>query len=648
MKRVLVAILMVLCGAAASRAQQTVVTATITDPNGTAYQFGTGFGTLVCPGNQQPSVRGAPVPRTITIAGLDGFGAFTQKFYDVNVIDQVGCGYRFSITDQTTIYSFNTALLFGVTGSSVNLSAQISAYAVLLPIPGQNLLTRNNIWLGTNQFNLLTTFLVLPSFPSQSANTFFAAPNGAPGVPSFRAVVGADVPAISLTSTGNGGVSSSGTTPGHLAVYAAGGQLADGGAPAGGGTVTSVGLALPPQYNVSGTPVTGSGTLAGQWNNQYPNTVLAGPGLNSIGGIFDGSVTGIAASSTTLPLTLKPNTATDWAFFLAQTAPGISQASPIAMTGTGTWVNVLTNGNGGALFQQSLSSSASLTATGNLPSATSWAGEMFFLSASGAPSVVQKRGISGGLGSPVSLAFTTNTTIGNSILVTLQGVPPSAGTLAGTLTDSQGNFYTPIGTIQNGAAEFVMAWMAANISGATLDNMTYTCNNNCGVVTFGLMEIMELANITASTGQPTFQPIANVLANSTAKSVQAFTSKNLAGDVAVTANVQATIDSITVTMPSTGGPWRVQVAYDYFFSGGVNGECFVTDGTNTWALMEWQPLSNIGSCQNTQWSNVTYGNGASVTFTVNVFDNGATTVKATSTFHAATPSYMQVAIFSTN
>lgn len=45
----------------------------------------------------------------------------------------------------------------------------------------------------------------------------------------------------------------------------------------GSGTVTSVGLSLPSQFSVTGSPVTTSGTLAGAWQNQAANTVLAGP-----------------------------------------------------------------------------------------------------------------------------------------------------------------------------------------------------------------------------------------------------------------------------------------------------------------------------------------------------------------------------------
>lgn len=43
------------------------------------------------------------------------------------------------------------------------------------------------------------------------------------------------------------------------------------------GSVSSVGLAVPTQFSVAGSPVTGTGTLTISWNTQIANTVLAGP-----------------------------------------------------------------------------------------------------------------------------------------------------------------------------------------------------------------------------------------------------------------------------------------------------------------------------------------------------------------------------------
>jgi hypothetical protein len=49
----------------------------------------------------------------------------------------------------------------------------------------------------------------------------------------------------------------------------------------GNGTVTSVGLSLPAQFNVSGSPVTGSGTLSAGWASENANVVFAGASSGS-------------------------------------------------------------------------------------------------------------------------------------------------------------------------------------------------------------------------------------------------------------------------------------------------------------------------------------------------------------------------------
>ena len=49
----------------------------------------------------------------------------------------------------------------------------------------------------------------------------------------------------------------------------------------GSGGVSSVSLALPSQFAISGSPVTGTGTLTGSWNTQTANYVLAGPSSGS-------------------------------------------------------------------------------------------------------------------------------------------------------------------------------------------------------------------------------------------------------------------------------------------------------------------------------------------------------------------------------
>lgn len=142
---------------------------------------------------------------------------------------------------------------------------------------------------------------------SETANTVWAAPNGAAGVPTFRALLMADLPSGvgtgTVTSVGlslpaefvvsGSPVTASGTLTGTKAnqsanqVYAGPSSgaaavpafraLAATDLPAGTGTVTSVALAAPAEFTVSGSPVTGSGTLTLTKASQAANTYYAGP-----------------------------------------------------------------------------------------------------------------------------------------------------------------------------------------------------------------------------------------------------------------------------------------------------------------------------------------------------------------------------------
>ncbi|CAM6005515.1 unnamed protein product [Sphagnum balticum] len=176
-----------------------------------------------------------------------------------------------------------------------------------------------------------TGTLTLASFQSQSANSFFAAPNGASGAPSFRAIVAADIPLLNQNTSGSAG-SVSGTnviTNSNLAQMAtltikgnntgSTANAADltvaqvnailpvfssslnGLAPASGGgtanflradgtwappagSVTSVAFAdasTTPIYTISGSPVTSSGTLTQTLTTQAAHSVFAGPTTGS-------------------------------------------------------------------------------------------------------------------------------------------------------------------------------------------------------------------------------------------------------------------------------------------------------------------------------------------------------------------------------
>lgn len=110
---------------------------------------------------------------------------------------------------------------------------------------------------------------------SETTNFIFAGPgSGGAGIPSFRAMVNADLPASGVTPTTYGDST-------HVAQFAVNSKGIITGAAnvpiVGGGGVSSVGLALPAEFSVSGSPVTGSGTLTGVWVTESANFVFAGP-----------------------------------------------------------------------------------------------------------------------------------------------------------------------------------------------------------------------------------------------------------------------------------------------------------------------------------------------------------------------------------
>lgn len=127
-----------------------------------------------------------------------------------------------------------------------------------------------------------------------------------------------------------------------------------------------------------------------------------------------------------------------------------------------------------------------------------------------------------------------------------------------------------------------------------------------------------------------------------------FSSKNLASPVSIPANTLTPIDTLTITMPPSGGPFRAIVSETYFNDGGVDAQCSVSDGTNNWNLWEQATVNNITNCIGSQWSPGTYANGAVITFTVNEFNTGAATVETVGNLNGSVPSSIQVAVFGTS
>jgi hypothetical protein len=139
-----------------------------------------------------------------------------------------------------------------------------SVTSVGLSMPGQFSVSNSPVTVSGN---------LSASWVNQAANQFFAGPaGGSATTPGFRALVGADLPVFGPSGSGHapGGVPDPGVTAGALRYLREDGTW---NAPG----VTSVGLSLPTIFNVSGSPVTGSGILAATLANQSANQVLAGP-----------------------------------------------------------------------------------------------------------------------------------------------------------------------------------------------------------------------------------------------------------------------------------------------------------------------------------------------------------------------------------
>jgi hypothetical protein len=175
--------------------------------------------------------------------------------------------------------------------------------------------------LGYTPFNPGTT---------ETAHYVYAGPSsGSAAAPTFRALVAGDIPALSyapLTSGtsilyGNGSGGFSSVTIGSGITFSSGTLSATGS----GGTVTSVGLSLPSIFTVSGSPVTGSGTLTATLASETANYVFAAPNGSAGAPTFRALV---AADIPSLPY--APTAGSTSVTTLGTVTTGTWNATPIA------------------------------------------------------------------------------------------------------------------------------------------------------------------------------------------------------------------------------------------------------------------------------------------------------------------------------
>ena len=96
--------------------------------------------------------------------------------------------------------TFRTAIGAGTSSTTGTVTSVATSGTVSgITLTGGTITTTGTVTLGG-------TLSVLPSnFASQTANTFLAAPNGAAGVPTFRAIAAADIPTLNQNTTGSSG-----------------------------------------------------------------------------------------------------------------------------------------------------------------------------------------------------------------------------------------------------------------------------------------------------------------------------------------------------------------------------------------------------------------------------------------------------------
>ena len=213
-----------------------------------------------------------------------------------------------------TITNGSGSVTIAATGSGTVTSVGGTGTVSGLTLTG-TVTTSGNLTLGG-------TLSVTPSdFASQTANTFLAAPNGAPGAPTFRAMLAADVPTLNQNTTGT-----SANVTGTVAV-------ANGGT---GQTSYTDGQLL--IGNTTGNTLTKTTLTAGSGI-----TITNGAGsitIDAVGG-GGGTVTSVGGTGTVNGITLTGTVTTSGSLTLGGTLSGVSLTTqvsgtlPVANGGTG-------------------------------------------------------------------------------------------------------------------------------------------------------------------------------------------------------------------------------------------------------------------------------------------------------------------------
>ncbi len=237
------------------------------------------------------SVSGSPVTTTGTLTGTLATQTANRIFAGPSSGGAATPTFRaLALADLPTLT--NGQIYIGNAG--VATATSLSAGTGITITPGPGTLTITNSLGGT----VTSVALSLPSIFSvsgspvtasgtltgtlttQTANRFFAGPTtGVAATPTFRAMVVADLPALSngQVYVGNAGVATATTLTAGTGISITNGAGSITIANTATGTVSSVALSLPSIFSVTGSPVTTSGTLTGTLVSQNANAIFVAP-----------------------------------------------------------------------------------------------------------------------------------------------------------------------------------------------------------------------------------------------------------------------------------------------------------------------------------------------------------------------------------
>lgn len=266
----------------------------------------------------------------------------------------------------------------------------------------------------------------------------------------------------------------------------------------GGGGVTSVGLAMPKEFNVTGSPVTSAGTLTAAWAPEPTGYVLQSPpaGLSAWQGATLGSFLSVIGGGT-LTVTQTPTTTTS--FGLIWQNGGTNFTFPAGWTQVGT-----------TLFGYKAISGTSPVSVSYTVGSQVDATAFISLFNGPAPSLVQSNTANSTSG---SLAFSSPNTTGNTLVVAIRdsGFSP-AGPISIVVSDSLGNVYNQIvnqsflGKNAGSNIQFqTSVWVVPNCIGGS--NSVSWAINGPGSLSTPSIVIMEFGALAAGSSIPFFAPL---------------------------------------------------------------------------------------------------------------------------------------------